>query len=81
MPHKEIDPAAASDIIRQLSTNNIDELVSGATIIAKAKEAVKEAKKMHCILRTTAVKECVIDKVEGGEYSLPSGKSKDNFDR
>lgn len=67
-------------LIRQLYASNTDELLSGATIIAKAKEAVKEAKKMHGFLRT-AVKERVLEKVEGGEYSFPSGRSEDDFDQ
>ena len=34
---------------------------------------------MHVFLQT-AVKEHVLDKVEGGEYSFPSGRSEDDFD-
>ena len=58
----------------------MEDLLSGQAIIAKAKEAVKEAKKMHGLM-SVAIKEGVLQKGEGGKYCLPSGHSEDDFDQ
>jgi hypothetical protein len=62
-----------------LYEKNTEDLLSGQAIIAKAKEAVKEAKKMNGLM-SVAIREGVLQKVEGGEYGLPSGRSEDDFD-
>ena len=66
-------------LIRRLYEKDMDNMLSGQAIIAKAKEAVKEAKKMNGLM-SVAIKEGVLQKVEGGEYGLPSGRSEDDFD-
>ena len=67
-------------LIKRLYEKNAEELLTGSTIISKAKETVKEAKKMHGLLKT-AIKEKVLEKQETGEYTFPSGKSEDDFDQ
>ena len=67
-------------LIKRLYEKNSEELLTGAAIISTAKEAVKEAKKMHGLLKT-AMKEKVLEKQENGEYTFPSGKSEDDFDQ
>ncbi len=66
-------------LICQLYEKHVDELLLGKAIISKAKEAVKEAKKMHGLV-SVAVKEGVLQKGEGGEFCFPSGRSEDDFD-
>lgn len=67
-------------LIKRQYEKNEEELLTGSTIISKAKEAVREAKKMHGLLKT-AMKEKVLEKQENGEYTFPSGKSEDDFDQ
>lgn len=66
-------------LIRRLYEKNHDDMLSGQAIVAKAKEAVKEAKKMHGLM-SVAVKEGVLQK-EMGEFIFPSGRSEDDFDQ
>ena len=67
-------------LIKRQYEKNAEELLTGSTIISKAKETVKEAKKMHGLIKT-AMKENVLEKKENGEYTFPSGKSEDDFDQ
>ena len=48
-------------LIWRLFEKNPDELLTGVAIIAKAKDAVKEAKKIHGLLKT-ALKEKIVEK-------------------
>lgn len=66
-------------LIRQQYATQPENQLSGTTIVSRAKDVVKEAKKMHTLLRV-AVRERVLDKAENGEYTFPSGKSEDDFD-
>lgn len=54
--------------------------LTGLTIIAKAKEAIAGAKKIAALL-PEAIKEHVLERAPGGEYSFPSGRSEDDFDQ
>ena len=55
-----------------------DELVTGETLIANARAAIREAKKMMSLMRD-AVKEHVCE-FRDGEYYIPSGRNnKDDF--
>ena len=67
-------------LICRLYEKNPDEKLSGQAIISKAKEAVKEAKKMHGLM-SIGVKEGILQKTEGGEYGFPSGRTEDDFDQ
>ena len=55
------------------------EILTGPTIISKARLALAGAKKMAAML-SDAVKDHVLDKEPGGEYGFPSGRNEDDFD-
>ena len=68
------------NLIHRLHEKNPDEMLSRQVIIAKVKEAVKEAKKIHGLMSVT-VKEGVLQKVDGRKFSFPLGCTEDNFNQ
>jgi hypothetical protein len=55
------------------------ELLTGKTLIALAKNVIKEARKMSSLL-PKAIKVHVLSRAANGKYDFPSGKTEDNFD-
>lgn len=67
------------DLIRRLYDNKPESRLNGKTIIARARLAMREAKKMDSLLKD-AVRARVLEKTANGEYGFPSGRNEDDFD-